>query len=344
MGEITLTIDGIQLPAEEGMTVLDAALANDYYIPHLCHHPDLVPTGRCRLCGVEINGRMVMSCLTPAQDGMVISTESPELNRTRRMTAELIISNHKADCLSCPMDTHCELQRIAAYVGIEQERLDRMRQPVFDAPIDDSNPFFVLDPNKCVLCGICVRTCEELRLVSAIDLGYRGYHTVISTFGNRPRVESNCESCGACVARCPVGALYPVDFRLPARQVQTTCVYCGVGCGIYLGVRGDQVVGVLADRERSTNKGQLCVKGRFGYKFINHPDRLKTPLIRRDGELEEATWDEALDLVASKFAHSMGDRFATLASAKCTNEDNFVIQKFARAVMGTNNIDHCARL
>jgi formate dehydrogenase major subunit len=242
------------------------------------------------------------------------------------------------------MDTHCELQRIAAYVGIEQSRLERLRRPAFDAPVDDSNPFFTLDPNKCVLCGICVRTCEELRLVSAIDLGFRGYHTVISTFGNRPRVESNCESCGACVARCPVGALYPSDFRLPAREVQTTCVYCGVGCGLYLGVRGDKVVGVNADPDRATNKGALCVKGQFGYKFINHPERLTRPLIRKNDELVEATWDEALDLVAAKFSASKGDRFAALTSAKCTNEDNYVVQKFTRAVMETNNIDHCARL
>jgi len=210
--------------------------------------------------------------------------------------------------------------------------------------VDRSNPFFDYDPNRCVLCGICVRTCNDLQGVGAIDFAHRGFQTLIATFGNKPLAESRCESCGECVVRCPVGALTPKKTQQPAREVKTTCAYCGVGCGIYLGIRGDQVVSVRGDTERPTNRGSLCVKGRFGHGFVNHADRLTTPLVKRDGRFEEATWDEALDLVAEKFAKSRREKFAALASAKCTNEENYLIQKFTRAVMATHSIDHCARL
>ncbi|MGQ9629771.1 MAG: formate dehydrogenase subunit alpha [bacterium] len=345
MDKVKLTIDGLEITADRGMTVLEAALQNDIYIPHLCYHPDLEPAGVCRLCMVEIGGRgLTISCRTPVEDGLVVRTESPEIDKVRRVAVELLIANHLADCLTCAKNNQCELQRVAAYVGIDQDRLERLRRPTRTFPIDTSNPFFERDPNKCVLCGICVRTCEELQGVSAIDFAFRGYNTTISAFGGRPIAESVCESCGECVVRCPVGALTPKNFQRPSREVKTICAYCGVGCGIYLGVRGDRIVGVRGDAESPVNGGSLCVKGRFGYEFINHPDRLISPLIKRDGKFVEATWDEALDLVASKLAGYNGDQFATISSAKCTNEENYLAQKFTRAVMGTNNVDHCARL
>jgi len=209
---------------------------------------------------------------------------------------------------------------------------------------DDSNPFFVLDHNKCVMCGICIRTCDEIQGVNALDYGFRGFNTVVSTFGDKPIKDSVCESCGECVVRCPVGALSLKEKRIPTREIKTVCVYCGVGCNIYLGVRGNTIVSSRGDRESIVNKGRLCVKGRFGYSFVNHPERLTKPLIKKEGVFVESTWDEALDLIATKFAAAKGDRFAALTSAKIPNEDNYVIQKFTRAVMGTNNIDHCARL
>jgi formate dehydrogenase major subunit len=343
--EVQLTIDGQKVIAQEGETVLDAALANDIFIPHLCHDPDLKPVGACRLCGVEINGgRMTMSCMAPVQDGMDVKTTSPTIHQARTIALEMLIADHHMDCLACPAANDCGLLDASAYMGITPERLARLRPSDKGLPIDDSNPFFRFDPNKCVICGICVRTCDEIVGRGTLDFIDRGFRTVIGTFGNKPFIESSCESCGECIVRCPVGALAPKAPKVAAREVQTTCVYCGVGCGIYLGVAGDKVVNVRADRERPTNEGSLCVKGRYGYNFINHSDRLTKPLIKKDDEFVEAEWDEALELIASKFAERKGDQFAALASAKCTNEENYLIQKFTRAVMGTNTVDHCARL
>lgn len=346
MTQITLSIDGFEITTEKGSSVLEAALDNGIYIPHLCHHEDLAPVGVCRMCGVEIEGRrgVVMSCITPATEGMVVSTESKAVNDSRRMAMELLLANHQGDCLSCDENNQCELQKASAFVGIDEQRMERLRRPAELLPVDSSNPFFEFDPNKCILCGICVRTCDEIVGVHAIDYVNRGYVTKIGTFGNEDWVESVCVSCGECVVRCPVGALTSKHMHVPAREVETTCVYCGVGCGIYLGVRGNTVVSVRGDRERMPNWGRLCVKGRYGYNFVNHPQRLTKPLIRKNGELQEASWDEALDLVAEKFAQHKGEKFGAFASAKATSEDNYVLQKFTRAVMKTNSIDHCARL
>ena len=343
--QFELIIDGQTVVAEEGMSVLDAALANDIYIPHLCHHPDLAPSGACRLCGVEVNGgKMVMSCMTPAKEGINVKTDSPTIYKSRKVTMELLIADHDMDCLACEAADGCELLRVSSYLGIQPEQVERLRPFGRDLPIDKSNPFFQFDPNKCILCGICVRTCDEIVGLGAIGYINRGFKTVVGTFGDKGFKDSICESCGECVARCPVGALTPKRPQLAARVVSTTCAYCGVGCSIDFGVKGDKIVSASANRESPVNQGSLCVKGRYAFNFVNHPDRLKTPLIKKDGEFVEATWDEALSLIASKFAESKGEKFATLTSAKCTNEDNYVIQKFTRAVMGTNTIDHCARL
>lgn len=345
MNKISLTIDGLKVTAAKGSTVLKAALENGIYIPHLCYYPELEPAGVCRLCLVEIEGRgLTVSCRTLVEEALVINTESPEINKARRTACELLIANHHSDCLSCAKNNQCELQRIAGYLGIKEERLKQLRRPAKRLPLDTSNPFFNRNPNQCVLCGICVRTCEELQGVSAIDFVFRGYNTTIGTFGNKPIKESRCESCGECVIRCPVGALAPKTFQPPSHEVKTVCPYCGVGCGIYLGVRGHKIVSCRGDKESPVNQGSLCVKGRFGYDFVNHPERLKTPLIKRNEKLIEATWEEALELIAGNFSRYRGENFAVLSSAKCTNEENYLIQKFARAVMETNHIDHCARL
>jgi formate dehydrogenase alpha subunit len=345
MDRITFTIDGIKIEANKGDTILKTALEQGIYIPHLCHHPDLEPVGVCRLCMVDIDGRgMTISCKTPVEEGMVVRTETPEINKTRKIAVELLIVNHHADCLSCGKNTECKLQEVANYIGIEEERLKCLRRPDRTLPIDTSNPFFDRDPNRCVLCGICVRTCEEIQGVSAIDFAFRGFATTVSTFGDHPLIESRCESCGECVVRCPVGALIQKKREKPARKIKTICPYCGCGCGIYLGVRGNKVVSVEGDRGSVVNEGRLCVKGRFGYDFIHHPERLTSPLIKKDGGFVEVSWDEALEFVAKRLSEYKGDQFALIASAKCTNEENYLAQKFARAVMGTNNVDHCARL
>ena len=338
------TIDGQHVTAVAGTSILNAAGANGIYIPHLCNHPDLKPTGSCRLCFVSIDSaKPSMACREPVKNGISIATSNPEIQQKRIQVMELLIADHHMDCLACAAAHDCELLKVSAYLGIRTNQLTRLEKSDHHQPVDNSNPFFRFDPNKCVLCGICVRTCDEIVGLRAIGYINRGVKTTIGTAGNRPFTDSICESCGECVERCPVGALAPKDPVIPAREVRSTCVYCGVGCGIHIGVRGDTVVSIRGDRDRATNAGSLCVKGRFGFRFINHPDRLTKPLVRKNGELTESTWDEALDLIAEKFNKSRG-YFAALASAKCTNEENYLIQKFARAVMGTNNIDHCARL
>ena len=345
MNKVTITIDGMQITADEGMTVLQAAQANNLYIPNLCNHPDLKPAGLCRVCVVKMDDwKIAISCKQPVKDGMVISTEDPEVQQIRKNTVELIVANHPMTCLTCEADANCELQKVAHYVGITPDSLKRYRRSVRPLPMDTSNPFFDIDHTKCIMCGICVRTCDELQNINAIDYAQRGVASLISTMGNKPIAESRCESCGECVVRCPVAALSMKDTLQPMREVKTICTYCGVGCGIMLGVRGDTIVSVNGDKDNPVNKGSLCVKGRFGYNFINHPERLTTPLIKKNGKLEEASWDEALEKISEKFSTSKGDKFAALASARITNEDNYLIQKFTRAVMGTNNIDHCARL
>ena len=342
---VKLRIDGTELEVESGTTILDAAKSVDIFIPTLCHHPDLKPFGVCRICTVEIEGRgLTISCRTPVEEGMVVKTHGPVIDSMRRTAVELLVVNHAVDCLACSKNDQCELQRLSAFVGIERDRLNRLRRGKRNLPLDTSNPFFDRDHNKCVLCGICVRTCAEIQGVNAINFAFRGYDTLISTFADKPILDSRCESCGECVSRCPVGALVPKNYQRPTREVKSVCTYCGVGCNIHLGVRGDRVVGVRADADNPVNEGSLCVKGRYAYEFINHPDRLTTPPIKKDGDFVEATWEEVLDLVADKLSGHKGSEFGALSSARTTNEDNYVFQKFVRSVMGTNNVDHCARL
>jgi len=367
MEKIAIKIDDKDILAQKGTTVLEVALANKIYIPHLCYHPDLSPAGSCRLCLVEIKGgKLVTSCRTPVSEGMVIQTKSPEVDRVRRPIVEMLIANHHMDCRNCSKKGRCELQRVRAYMRIDKKSIGRLRLPKEELPPDVSNPFFERDSNKCVLCGICVRTCQEIQRVNAIDFAGRGYTTKIATFGDKPIAQSRCVSCGECVVRCPVGALVPKNLQRPKHEIKTLCPYCGVGCGIFLGIRDNTVVNVRGDVESPVNKGLLCVKGRFGYKFINSPDRLKNPLIRiapktQSGvgsqesgvsELQtpnsklfrEASWDEALELIANKLKNYKGEDFALITSTKCTNEDNYIAQKFARVVMGSNNIDSSVRL
>lgn len=349
MSDISLTIDGHKIGARSGMTVLEAALEAGIYIPNLCADPDLRSYGACRACIVEIEGMrgLPASCTVRVADGMKVRTETPLVDMTRRTVVELLLSDHPDDCLTCPKNQRCSLQRVAAYVGVRDHRFASTTRSL---PVDESNPFFTYDMNKCILCGKCVRVCDEVQGLGAISFINRGYSTKVGTFMDRPIVDSICESCGQCEAKCPVGAITVKNYQEPTRRVKTVCSYCGVGCGVLLEVRGSKVIGADGDRESPVSHGSLCVKGRFGTEFVNHPDRLTKPLVRKDGQLVESTWEEALELVSSKlagYAEPGGDGgapFAALASAKCTNEENYLLQKFTRAVMGTNNIDHCARV
>ncbi len=343
MGIVRLTIDGIEVETRDDATVLEAACQSGIYIPNLCADPDLAPYGGCRLCLVEIENQegLPASCMTPVAEGMKVHTDTPRVNEIRRGVLELMLSDHPDNCLMCPKNQRCELQKIAAYLGVEKPRFRPLNRPPL---IDSSNPFFIRDSEKCILCGKCVRVCEEVQGVAALKVFHDGVSSKIITEDDKPIVESVCESCGQCVAKCPTGAITLKHFVWPAKEAKTICSYCGVGCGVHLAVRENRVVGVRGDRENEVNRGSLCVKGQFGFEFINHPDRLTSPLIRKKGKLSAAGWDETLDLVAARFAEYKPEEIAVISSARCTNEENYLIQKFGRAVLGTNHIDHCARL
>jgi len=370
--EIRLTINGQEVKAKKGMTVLETAEAAGIYIPTLCHHPDLEPYGGCRLCLVEIEKvrGLQPACTYLASDGMIVHTETEAVNNVRRTALELIMVNHPSECLICdrrtekdgctpyeiclrnvavtdrcilcPANGQCELQKVIDYLGLQELRLP---MATMSFPVDTSHPFFDLDRNRCILCARCVRTCNEVTGCGSLDLAYRGSSMKVVTFADKPLLESFCSSCGECVAHCPVGALIPKETHQPTQEVKTTCPYCGVGCQMYLGIKDEQVIRISGDRDNDVNRGRLCVKGRFGVvEFVRHPERLTSPLMRRNGEFVEATWEEALDEVAAKLGRYQPDEVAVISSAKCTNEENYLLQKFARAVIGTHNIDHCARL
>ena len=343
---LTLTIDGKPIRARDGQTVLEAAQDAGVYIPTLCADPDLKPFGACRLCVVEIEKMrgLPTACTTPVSEGMIVRTASAQIEKERRMTVELLLTDHPPDCLMCVKNTRCELQSVAAYVGVRALRYKGERRAY---EIDDSNPFYGRDLEKCILCGKCVRACDELQGRQAIHFGYRGFAAKITAPYDLPMWDSTCESCGRCVDLCPTAALFDkawLKYGLPTGETRTVCTYCGVGCGLVLQTRHGRVISVHGNRDNVVTRGHTCVKGRFGFDFIHHPDRLTKPRVKKDGAFVETTWDAALNLIAEKFSATRGDSFAVLASAKATNEDNYLIQKFARTVMGTNNVDHCARL
>ena len=345
--KIAFTIDGQRVETTPGTTVLQAALDAGIYIPNLCYSPKLEPYGGCRLCICKISGMrgLPTACTTRAAEGMVVESDTDEVNQVRRMILELMISDHPADCLSCGANQECELQKVSNFLGIKELRVSRhVRAP----KIDDSNPFFVRDSSKCILCGKCVRVCQEVRGVSNLDFVKRGFQAEIAPFEGL-LTDSRCESCGECVDICPVGALLPKHEALPpTKEVTTICPYCGCGCGLVLGIRSNRIVRVRAEEGNPANDGQLCVKGRFGLDFVSSPNRLKTPLLRKEGKLVEATWDEALDFTAKRLSEIRdargGDAVAGFCSAKCTNEENYVFQKFMRTAVGSNHVAHCAHL
>jgi formate dehydrogenase alpha subunit len=339
-----LTIDGRPVTVERATTVLEACREAGVYIPTLCADPDLEPYGACRLCIVKIEGLrgLPTSCTTLVADGMKITTDDDEIRSVRTMTLQLLLSDHPGDCVVCAKSSQCGLHEVAEHLGIRERLLRPLNRVVTP---DDSNPCFSVDYAKCIFCGKCVRACAEVNGCGAIDLEGRGFKTRIAPFGGGGLRASICESCGECVERCPTGALAPRRFEVPDREASSLCPYCGVGCRILYGTRGSRIVSARGDRSGPANRARLCVKGRFGsFEFVGHADRLKKPLVREGDRLREASWDEALAAVVRGLDKRRGDAFAGLASAKVTNEDNYVFQRFVRATMGTNNVDHCARL
>ena len=354
MALVKTTINGREVAAEAGATILAAALAAGIDIPHLCYDPawQLAPTSSCRLCLVEVEGARapVTACSYAIAEGMVVSTDTEKLRRMRRLVIELLLSDHPHDCLTCERAGACDLQKYAYELGVKEPQF--RSELVSVRPVQDG-PAIIYDRSKCILCGRCVLMCQDRQASFAIDFAGRGFDTTIALPQGLTRDESTCTECGNCIDVCPTGAMYSIQSVGEGRtweteQVPTICPYCGCGCTLTLNVRNNRIVQVTADPAAGINTGMLCVKGRFGVDFVGHPQRLTEPLIRRDGKLTPASWDEALDLVAQRLGEikqEFGpDAIAVLASAKCTNEENYLLQKFARSVIGTNNVDHCARL
>jgi formate dehydrogenase alpha subunit len=365
---ITLTIDGKTVPAAPGATVLEAALAHGIDIPRLCHHPDLKPSGGCRLCLVEIEGRPnpVPSCGLLCQEKMVIHTQSDRLTAMRRDIIDLFVSDHPLNCVVCDKNGACDLQKYAYEYNVAETTFD------FDLSrtlLQSDNPFFLRDHQYCILCGKCVRVCDEIVGANAIDFAGRGFGSHVATPFDGPMAESACVFCGSCVQVCPTAALLPMTRLGQGREWElkrqrTLCGYCGVGCHIEYASKNGTILYAQGYPGAPVNGEFLCVKGRYGWDFATSPDRLTHPLVRRDfadrwnvpalsgvdapADFVAVSWDAALDLVAARLADTVTqhgpDAVASLASARCTNEENYLFQKLMRATIGTNNIDHCARL
>jgi len=375
MPDIHVTIDGKQLAVPRHFTILDAAKQAGIEIPSLCAHPELKPIGACRICLVEVEKQRVLqpACTFPVSEGMVVHTQSPAVREARRFVLDLLLSDHPLDCMTCEKAGNCTLQDLAYDYGLKETSY---HGEMHNWPLQDDNPFYVRDYNKCILCRRCVRACNYVNGVEAISVVYRGFNAKIAFGMDSTMEDSPCEFCGSCVEVCPVAALWPKQSigkgrAYQLKQVETVCSYCGVGCKITLHVKGNEIVKVTG-ANGAANHGFTCVKGRFGYDYVNHADRLRKPLMRRylveGGEKPslhqpknengrepnpaadwvEVSWDQALDTVARKLAQTKeahgGDAFAALCSARCTNEENFLMMKLARQVLQTHNIDHCARL
>lgn len=347
---ITLNIDGLQVSVVAGTSILEAARSVGIEIPNFCYDKDLTVAGACRICVVEVQGyrNLLPACATLAAEGMMIQTESAKVIEARRVILDLILANHPQDCMICEKTGACKLQDYCYRYGIKQSSFSGEKKNYL---LDDANHLILRDQNKCILCGKCVRVCQEVQVTSAVDFVGRGFQTRVTTALDAPLSMENCRFCGQCVDICPTGAL--VNRQIAGsrpweiQKVRTTCPFCGTGCNFDLNVKDGKIVGVTSNPDSPVNGRSLCVKGRYHTDLIYSPNRITTPLIKKNGKLVEATWDEALDLVAKKFseikARHGADSIAALSSARCTNEDNWVMQKFMRAAIGTNNVDHCAR-
>lgn len=352
-------IDGEAHPIIPGETILQFAKRHigEDYIPTLCDDPRLKPHGACRVCSVEValveNGpvKTMASCHTPIAPGMHIYAQSESVQALRKNIVELVLTDHPLDCLTCEVNNNCQLQEVAAKVGIREVRYWDGGANHLDREKDESHPYMRMDLSKCINCARCVRACDEIQGQFVLGMQGRGFNTKIIKDSDMLFGDSSCVSCGACAETCPTAAIsdrYQSKAIKADKKVRTVCSYCGVGCNLEVAVKGREVVSIRAPWDAEVNKGHTCLKGRYAFGFYKHPDRLTSPLIRKNGELVPATWEEAYGYIASELnrikAEKGPDAIAGISSARCTNEENYLMQKFIRAVVGTNNIDCCARV
>ncbi|MEW6671593.1 MAG: molybdopterin-dependent oxidoreductase [Thermodesulfobacteriota bacterium] len=353
MKQISLSIDGRIVDCTPGTSLLKAAETNGIKIPRLCDHPELKPAGACRLCLVEDQrtGRIMASCVTPAAQDMVVRTDSERVRNHRRNIVRLMMAEHPESCLVCNKGNRCRLRQVAAELGIGETRLYAMPNA---GSFEQANPFIIRDLSKCILCGKCIRADHELVVVGAIDYNHRGFKSRPATVHELPLENSSCTFCGTCVSICPTGALSPNApggdrpyVGTPEQEVQSICGFCGVGCSLEMGIAGGRIVEVNPSHLPGTvNKSTLCVRGHFAHDFLNAPDRLTHPVIVKDGQPASAQWGETLEWIAGRLleikkAHGP-QSVAFLGSSKCSNEENYLFQKIARVLIGTNHVDTVA--
>lgn len=350
MEAITITLNGREVSGRPGMTVLDLARESGIEIPTLCHDPLLEPIGACRICIVEEerSGALMASCVTPIAPGMVIDTQSPRVQERRKTIIKLMLASHPDSCLVCDKGNRCQLREIAAEMSVGLVDFHKIPQP---ATVQEVNPFIERDLSKCILCAKCIRACQELVGQGVVDYLGRGFVSKPATLGDLPLEKSECTFCGTCVALCPTGAIMEKEkiYRgTGVTSVRTICPYCGCGCSICLEIRDNHLVRVKPYRDNPLNRSILCVKGSYGCDFMHSPERLSRPLVKVNGNFKEVSWDEALTVVADEFKRiketSGSKSLAVFGSSKCTNEENYILQKFARCVLGTNNVDNGSRL
>jgi len=356
MADIKVKINGSEYIGRAGRTILELAMENGIEIPNLCYDARLKPSGSCRLCLVDVEGQRapVTACTFEITDGMVVLTDTEDIRAIRKTMLELLFYEHRGVCTTCDKNGECRLQQYAYEYDLD-DSVFQLPQVMPSDNYTTGNEAIEYDPGKCIRCGRCIRICEEVQMDSALTFKGRAGDVEVSTAFDMPLNESTCELCGQCISTCPTGALYERAAKGKSQckdlqRTRTTCVYCGVGCQIDLNVnpKTNEIIRVTSPTGVIPNNGNLCVKGRFGMDFVGSDKRLTTPLIKKNGNFEEAGWDEAIDYVVKRLneikAKHGADSIAGLSSAKCTNEENYVFQKFIRAAVGTNNVDHCARL
>lgn len=368
---VNLKINGNLIHVPEDMTVLEAATLAGVTIPTLCDHPDLHPYGGCRLCVVDVKGYRtpMASCTLAVSEDMEVNTHSPEIEKSRKIILELFMSNYHDDGYENGQKQKTQFMHWVDHYGLDV-KASMSTKPQY--PVNsDANPFVFVDLNKCIQCTRCVRACTDIQGRFVWSMAERGIDTHPVAGANTDMLDARCESCGACVAYCPTGALdnkMSMGAGVPDKVVMTTCTYCGVGCQFELNIKANKIIRVTSTEKAPVNGNHLCVKGRYGYDFVHHPERISKPRVRRyllegkkkpvisepltmnSGQWDwvETDWETALDITSQKIiniknqfgANSIG----VLTSAKCTNEENYLMNKLARQAIGTNNIDHCARL